>query len=194
MGQDIGRIRLATACALAVGGSALIPAAAAGGGGCADADAPATSSPTQAMDAAVVCLINQQRAVHGLPPVSPSAKLDRSAQTWTDQMVARAEFSHANFTARIGAVHYDWQTAGENIATGYPTPRAAVRAWMASPDHCRNILDPTFRNVGTGERPAPVRGWATGPATWTQEFGLTLNQSAPSQNRGPQAACPYRES
>lgn len=107
-------------------------------------------------------------------------------------MVHRDEFSHANFTGRISAVHYDWQAVGENIATGYPTPRQAVAGWMASPDHCRNILDPAFRDVGTGEVPAAVRGWAAGPATWTQEFGLTMNQSAPSRNHGPQAGCPYR--
>jgi hypothetical protein len=63
---------------------------------------------------------------------------------------------------------------------------------MASPDHCRNILDPWFRDTGTGERPAPVRGWATGPATWTEEFGLTMTESVPSHDPAPEAGCPYR--
>jgi uncharacterized protein YkwD len=193
MGQGNRRSPLGAACALASGALALVlPASAAGGGGCADADASATSSPVKAMDNAVVCLINQQRGERGLPPLAVSEKLDRSAQGWTTTMVARGEFSHANFSARLGAVRYDWQNAGENIATGYPTPRAAVDAWMASPEHCRNILDPAFRDVGSGERPAPVRGWATGPATWTQDFGLTMTRSAPSHDAGPQAGCPYR--
>jgi uncharacterized protein YkwD len=193
MGQGIRRSSLPAACAFAAGSLALtLPAGAAGGGGCAGADASATSSSVQAMDGAVVCLVNQQRAARGLPPLSVSGKLDRAAQGWTDTMVARSEFSHANFTRRIDAVHYDWQTAGENVATGYMTPRRAVAAWMASPDHCRNILDPTFRNVGTGELAEPVRHWATGPATWTQDFGLTMSQAAPSHNGGPQSGCPYR--
>lgn len=141
---------------------------------------------------AVVCLVNQQRTQRGLPPLSVSAKLNTVAQRWSSAMVSHDEFSHARFVARVDAVHYDWQVAEENIATGYETPSQAVRAWMASPDHCRNILDPTIRDVGTGEVPAPVRGWASGPSTWTQDFGLTMSQSAPSKNFGPARNCPYR--
>jgi uncharacterized protein YkwD len=66
-----------------------------------------------------------------------------------------------------------------------------VAAWMASPGHCQNILDPAFRNVGTGERPAAVGDWASGPATWTQDFGLKMSQSPPSSDQGPASGCPY---
>jgi uncharacterized protein YkwD len=66
-----------------------------------------------------------------------------------------------------------------------------VNAWMASPDHCRNILDPHFRDVGTGESPAAVGTWASQPSTFTQDFGLTMSQNAPSRNTGPQSGCPY---
>jgi uncharacterized protein YkwD len=144
------------------------------------------------MRAAVVCLINKQRTRRGLPPLNVSPKLNAVAQRWTDAMISRHEFSHAHFIARIDAAHYDWRIAEENIATGYRTPSQTVAAWMASPDHCRNILDPAIRNVGTGEAPAPVRGWANGPATWTQDFGLKMGQSAPSRDFGPARRCPYR--
>lgn len=140
----------------------------------------------------MVCLVNRQRTERGLPALTVSAKLTVAAQRWTDAMIAHREFSHAHFVARIDAVHYHWQLAEENIATGYRTPRQTVAAWMASPDHCRNILDPAIRNVGTGEAPAPVRGWASGPATWTQDFGLTASQAAPSRDYGAQRHCPYR--
>jgi uncharacterized protein YkwD len=143
------------------------------------------------MRAALVCLINRQRTERGLPPLTTSLKLDRAAQHWTRTMVDDGRFSHAHFVARINAVHYAWQTAEENIATGYMTPAATVWAWMASPDHCRNILDPSIRNVGTGERPAPVRGWASSPATWTQDFGLPMSQAPASHDRGPASGCPY---
>ncbi len=144
------------------------------------------------MRAAVVCLINQERLAHGLPALKVSSKLDHSAQNWNQAMVASGNFTHgANFAGRISAVGYNWQTAGENIATGFTTPRDVVKAWMASPDHCRNILDPSFRDVGTGESPAAVGSWATQPSTWTQDFGLLMSQSAPSHNTGPQNGCPY---
>jgi uncharacterized protein YkwD len=160
--------------------------------GCPNADTSAASASLSAMRAAVVCLINQQRNAHGLPGLKVSAKLNRSAQNWNQWMVGSGNFTHgSNFAGRISSVGYNWQTAGENIATGFPTPRAAVRAWMASTDHCRNILDPHFRDVGTGVTAAAVGSWATQPSTWTQDFGLLMSQGAPSHNSGPQNGCPY---
>ncbi len=170
----------------------MIPAQAAAGDGCPNRNTPANAAPLQAMRTSLVCLINQQRTERGLPPLSVSDKLDAVAQRWSTSMVAHDQFSHARLVARIDAVHYDWRLAEENIATGYPTPRQAVAAWMASPDHCRNLLDPAIRQVGTGERPAPVRGWASSPATWTQDFGLTMSQAPASDDRRPADGCPYR--
>ena len=162
---------------------------------CANADTPAAAASDQQMRAAVVCLINLQRTRRRLPALTASSALNRSAQGWTDLMVATGNFTHGPgnaFAVRISAAGYNWQTAGENIATGYPTPRSVVAAWMASTDHCRNILDPSFHDVGTGINPRPVLAAASGPATWSQDFGLLQGQGAPSGNRGPMNGCPYR--
>ncbi len=160
---------------------------------CINADASVNTASVTTMDVAVDCLVNQRRVQHGISALTVSSKLTSSAQRWNDAMVASGDFTHgSDFGGRISAVGYDWQTAGENIATGYLTPTQVVAAWMASPDHCRNILDPSFRNVGTGETPSPVGGWASGPATWTQDFGLLMSQSAMSGNHTPQNGCPYR--
>jgi uncharacterized protein YkwD len=141
------------------------------------------------MRTAVVCLINEQRAHHHLPALTVSGRLDHSAQGWTNTMVAHGFFSHfdggSNPAARVQASGYNWWSVGENIASGYPTPAQVVSAWMASPGHCRNILDPQYRNVGTGVSPKPVAGAASGPATWTQDFGLPAGASAASGNWGP---------
>jgi uncharacterized protein YkwD len=146
----------------------------------------------QAIDAAVVCLINQQRVQHGLPPLSEQTRLDASAQQWADWMVSADDYTHgADFGARITAAGYAWQAAGENIATGSPTPAAVVSAWMQSTDHCRNILSPVFRDVGPGVSPYPVAGLASGPATWTVDFALATVQTVPSQDWGPANGCPY---
>jgi uncharacterized protein YkwD len=161
-------------------------------GGCAFADIPATSGTVSEMRAAVVCLINEQRNMRGLPSLRVSSKLNDSAQSWNQWMVSTGNFTHgSNFGGRIGAVGYNWQTAGENIATGFATPREVVAAWMASPDHCRNILDPSFRDVGTGVTTAAVGSFATQPSTWTNDFGLLMSQNPLSGNTGPQNGCPY---
>jgi uncharacterized protein YkwD len=146
----------------------------------------------QVLRSAVVCLINQDRALHHLPPLHASPLLNRSAQGWTGVMVSSDQFTHGtNFASRISAAGYVWRAAGENIATGYATPRAVVRAWMASTGHCQNILNPTFRNIGTGVSTRPVGGYATGAGTWTQDFALGMHQSPPSGNYGPMDGCPY---
>jgi uncharacterized protein YkwD len=146
------------------------------------------------MRSAVLCLVNRERTARRLPTLAASGQLNRAAQGWTDTMVRSGRFTHGAgeaFAKRISATGYTWRAAGENIATGYPTPRAVVAGWMASTDHCHNILDPTFRDIGIGESDSPVRGFASGPATWTQDFGLRMGQSAPSHNRRPMNGCPY---
>jgi uncharacterized protein YkwD len=159
---------------------------------CSHANAVVGRASVSALRAAVVCLINQQRTSRHLPPLRASALLDRSAQRWTNEMIASDVFSHGtNFAGRISAAGYAWRAAGENIATGFPTPRSVVRAWMASTGHCQNILNPTYDNVGTGVNRHVVRGWATGSGSWTQDFALSAFKSPPSGNWGPANGCPY---
>jgi len=160
--------------------------------GCANANASVGGASADALRAAVVCLINQQRTSRHLPALRASHLLDRSAQGWTNAMVSSDVFSHGtNFAARISASGYVWRAAGENIATGFQTPAGVVRAWMASTGHCQNILNPTYGNVGTGVSRRPVSGWASGSGTWTQDFALSMYKSPPSANWGPAAGCPY---
>jgi uncharacterized protein YkwD len=144
------------------------------------------------MDAAVVCLVNQQRTEHGLPPLREQTQLEAAAQQWANWMVSADDFTHgSDFAGRIAAKGYVWQAAAENIATGYRTPAGVVRTWMRSADHCRNILTPVYRDVGTGVSPHPVSGWANTPATWTEDFGLSMVQAAASQDWRPANGCPY---
>ena len=126
-----------------------------------------------------------------LPALRESSMLDRSAQGWTNTMVATGAFTHgANFAGRISAVGFAWSSAGENIATGFLTPRAVVSGWMGSTGHCQNILNPTYTNVGTGVVHRAVGVGGNG-ATWTQDFALASRRRAPSHNFGPANGCPY---
>ena len=162
-------------------------------GTCLNANTHAVSASESVMRAAVLCLVNQQRAAHGLPPLRASAQLNHSAQAWSDEMVASGRFIHgANFARRIGDAGFDWAAVGENIATGFSTPSAVVRAWMADVGHCQNILDPSYRELGIGINRRPVAGAARGPATWTEDFGLGMFQSPAAHNWRPADGCPYR--
>jgi uncharacterized protein YkwD len=186
----IRRFATATAAILVLALVSFAPAASAHGRGCAHAHSSIQRTSHRTLQRAVVCLINQQRRSHHLPALAASSRLNRSAQGWTNAMVSHRYFSHgADFAARISAVGFDWSNVGENIATGYGTPAAVVRGWMASTGHCQNILSPTFRNVGTGLAKRAIIGRG---GTWTQDFGLWMGQHPASGNWGPADGCPYR--
>lgn len=186
---------VATAVAVAVGvlgceNIVTATAAAAPQPRCPHANARATRLPRPELRTAVVCLINAERAAHGLPALRDSSRLDGTAQLWTNTMVATGDFTHGSDpAARITAAGLSWSAMGENIATGYPSPRRVVAAWMASPEHCRNILNPIYSMVGTGVNRHPVRGFASGPATWTEDFALPARHRPPSHNWGPADGC-----
>ena len=159
---------------------------------CAHAHVWVTHAHLGEMRRAVLCLVNRQRIEHHLPRLIASAKLDRSAQGWTDSMVDSDDFTHGRaFMNRISATGFDWSTVGENIATGFLTPAAVVRAWMRSPGHCANILDPAYREVGTGVSGRRIPHASSLFGTWTQDFGRLMSQRALSRNDGPANAC-YR--
>jgi uncharacterized protein YkwD len=185
---------LAGAAKVAVFGSlvaAALPQTALASAHCANANTAVAHASSAKLKAAVVCLINHQRTSRGLPRLHANRKLNRSAQNWTNTMVRKDEFTHGlHFWTRISAVGFNWSTVGENIAVGYTTPWSVVQAWMASPDHCQNILYPTFSQVGTGVLNKGIGGYG-GAATWTQDFALHMGSRAPSHKLGPANGCPY---
>lgn len=149
---------------------------------------PFTTPPEQ--DAAIVsrlvlALTNQARA-HArrcgwrrfppAPPLSLAPALTRAARTHSQDMAARDFFSHGGSdgsTPGERATHagYRWKMVGENIASGVRTPRDVVAGWLASPDHCANIMTAGFREMGVA--------FAVNPASaqviaWTQDFGAPL--------------------
>jgi uncharacterized protein YkwD len=147
---------------------------------------------SSAIERATICLLNRERSERGLPGLSRSRLLVRSAQHWTNTMVRDRAFSHgADFSARITAVGFNWSRAGENIADGYRTASGAVTAWMRSLGHCQNILTPVFREVGAGfDRGTAMAGGVSG--TWTTDFALGMSQRARSENWKPAEGCPYQ--
>jgi uncharacterized protein YkwD len=152
-------------------------------GTCNNANAPVAQLSSAVAKSTVVCLVNQQRKAHHLPTLSVARRLDNSAQAWTNAMIATHNFNHfgpgTSPSSRIQNAGYDWMAAGENIATGYTTPDSVVTAWMRSPEHCRNILDPNFTNVGTGIDNAAIAGSG---ATFTQDFGTPMSDRQMDQN------------
>jgi uncharacterized protein YkwD len=144
----------------------------------------------------VVCLIDLARSRFGLPSVQEQGELDDAAQAHADQMVSDGTFSHTGAGGstpglRLNAAGFRWAAWGEAISTGYATPMRAVKAWLASTDHCQILLSPSYIEVGVGVLRSPVAGLTRRPGTWTADFALPAGRGAPSGNSGPASGCPY---
>ncbi|MGW1257330.1 CAP domain-containing protein [Streptomyces sp. NPDC002513] len=133
------------------------------------AHVPPPRSAHSSTTAAVLDLVNQERAKAGCSPVSASSELTRLAQAFSDDMAVRDFFDHTDPNGRD-----PWDRAaalgitdlgGENIARGQATAQAVMDAWMNSPGHRANILNCDFKTLGVG-----VHQGAGGP-WWTQDFG-----------------------
>lgn len=120
--------------------------------------------------AAILSLVNEQRATAGCKPLTASSSLDGLAQAFSDEMAARGFFDH---TDPDGNDPWDRAKArgitnlgGENIARGQATAQAVMDAWMNSPGHRANILNCDYTTLGVGIH------FGTGGPWWTQDFGF----------------------
>ena len=103
----------------------------------------------------VVELINHERAMASLPPVTINTTLMNEAGRFSGVQAAMGTLSHAGndgTTAgqRLTAAGYIWRAYGENLAAGQQTPEELVAAWMASPGHRANILHLKATEIGIG--------------------------------------------
>jgi uncharacterized protein YkwD len=161
-----------------LGSLALTPAAANANATCAGADANPGSTNLNLVRHATLCLLNKQRASHGLHKLKDNTRLSLASERHAKDMVARGYFEHGNFVGRIKATRYlagtQLWTVGENIAWGagdLSTASEIVNAWMHSPPHRHNILSSKFREIGIGvARGVPVRASYKG-ATYATDFG-----------------------
>lgn len=115
----------------------------------------------------VVDLVNEERAKRSLPPLIVNYSLQEAAWSHNEHMVATDCFSHHQCgngrpDDRVAKTGYKAITVGENIAQGYPNPRAAMEGWMSSSGHRANILSSKYTDIGVAYNP-------NGP-TWTQVF------------------------
>ena len=115
----------------------------------------------------VLRLQNRQRRAHGLRPLRASGKLRRAAKRHARDMVRRHYFGHVSFGGRT-VMHRVRRTgygrrfsAGENIfyaVSSRPSPAKVVAAWMASPPHRHQMLNPGWREAGIGLKMRPPFG------------------------------------
>jgi hypothetical protein len=130
--------------------------------------------------AEVIRLTNVQRVANGLNPLNESTILDAAALAKGNDMLAKGYWAHFapdgtspwSFFLSFG---YKYSYAGENLARDFPDAASAVNAWMNSPSHRENMLNPNYRDIGIGV----VEGNLAGADTTiiVQFFGAPLSGS-----------------
>lgn len=106
-------------------------------------------------------LINQARAnsrmcggvfFNAAPALQWNSKLFAAAAGHSDEMAAKNYFGHnsADGTTPGDRLHnagYAWSRFGENIAAGQTTAATVMQAWIDSPGHCENLMQPDVTEV-----------------------------------------------
>jgi uncharacterized protein YkwD len=99
--------------------------------------------------AELVVETNAARADEGLPALTVSDCATSEASERADDLTGGEELEHASLAPVIEACS-PATTAAENLARAAATPHDVVDAWLASPGHRNNLLDPTLDQVGIG--------------------------------------------
>jgi len=89
---------------------------------------------------------NTARASAGLAPLSVNAQLSAVAQAWANKLAAANVLSH---NPALQAQVSNWTVLGENVGMAGDVPTVQA-AFMASPHHKANILDPRYTQMGVG--------------------------------------------
>jgi len=97
-------------------------------------------------------------------------KLRRSARAHARDMGRAMYFDHSSRDGRspfdrMREAGFRGCAMGENIAAGQPTPRSVMDDWLQSPGHCKNLLEPSFEQLGVGYHEAASQ------SVWVQNFG-----------------------
>jgi uncharacterized protein YkwD len=107
----------------------------------------------------VLAAVNRFRLAHGLVALRESSALDRSARQHSLEMGRRGYFGHASadgtaFWRRIrhryAVAHHAYWSVGENLLWAAPSVSAdaAMKMWIASPEHLQNLMSTHWRQIG----------------------------------------------
>jgi uncharacterized protein YkwD len=81
------------------------------------------------------------------------SRLAASAQEQARDLALQDRLSHVDsrnrgLGSRLRSVGYAAAGAGENLAAGQTDIEDTLQAWLASPSHCANLMQPEYRDVG----------------------------------------------
>ena len=106
---------------------------------------------------AVIDRINISRGQSGLPTLAENTQLDVKADAWASRLRDECSLYHSNLAD--GAPE-EWRKLGENVGRGGSFDQIHT-AYLNSPGHRANILDPSYNQVGAGAVWGNCNGYRT---------------------------------
>jgi uncharacterized protein YkwD len=91
--------------------------------------------------------VNALRADQGLPRLEVDTEMADQARIWAGSMAEAGKISHADSLAT--GLTSDWSKLGENVGMGTDVANVQ-KAFIESPSHYANILDPAYSHIGVG--------------------------------------------
>lgn len=145
--------------------------------------APAVGLSERAAGRRVLSLVNQARATprycgntafNAARPLRWNDTLAEVSRLHAEDMARNNYFSHrgrdgSDPAQRVERAGYRYRATGENIAGGQTQAEDAMAAWIKSPDHCANLMNPAYTEMGVAYAVDPGSDMGV---YWTQAFGL----------------------
>lgn len=114
----------------------------------------------------VLISTNEEREKLGLEPLQINEKLNQAALAKAQDMFTDQYWAHSapdgvqpwNFIKEAG---YVYKYAGENLARDFDNTKEMMVAWMNSPTHKENIINPNFTQMGLAVVNGTLKGFNT---------------------------------
>jgi uncharacterized protein YkwD len=136
------------------------------------------------LESSVLDDINAFRAQHGLAKLRLNPELTTAARAHSHQMAQQGYFAHESadgsaFWKRMRGYYqsaHSW-SVGENLLWSSPgiDGARALKMWLASPEHRKNLVNPSWREIGVSavhvsQAPGVYHGQAV--TIVTTDFGV----------------------
>ncbi|EKD80326.1 MAG: hypothetical protein ACD_40C00135G0003 [uncultured bacterium] len=132
----------------------------------------------------VVRETNATRLSAGLSTLSYNEKLADAARRKAANMLEENYWAHTSPSGKtpwvwFQAAGYNYTVAGENLAKDFASTSRMIEAWMASPTHRDNIVNPKYQEIGIAVVPGTLQGSDT--VLVVQLFGSTSGGAVTAQ-------------
>lgn len=124
---------------------------------------PRTASASDISIESVIKLVNESREAIGLPVLVENSILNEVAKDKIRDMLNNNYFAHTSPEGKdpwfwFAKNNYEYSAAGENLALNFKSAENQHKAWMASPTHKKNIINPSYKEIGVAVAEGRIDG------------------------------------